>query len=192
MLRAEVLRAMKAETSRVAEKFEHEKSSLGGVDLQPYYHRGEAHTTTEGKLAHELEITKANSQKTTSDPEKSKDDLARVQSRLEGCMVEKDDLYSRLSMAENSATTAVEDFKVSPEYLKLLKGNTATLLRGFCQTVSHDFPGISFDFKKYVTDLGEDYVVELFDDHPDDEDEDMGVEEGEDEVDEDEDDEDDD
>ncbi|GAA0179029.1 hypothetical protein LIER_29918 [Lithospermum erythrorhizon] len=38
------------------------------------------------------------------------------------------------------------------------------------------------DFKKYATDLEEDYVVELFDDIPDDKDEDMGAAEGEDEV----------
>ncbi|GAA0156060.1 hypothetical protein LIER_38209 [Lithospermum erythrorhizon] len=102
------------------------------------------HTATEGKLAYELETTKANSQKIASDLEKCKDELARVQSRLEGCMVENEDLHSRLSMAENSATTAIEDFK------------------------------------KYVTDLGEDYVVELFDDLPDDEDEDLGADDDED------------
>ncbi|GAA0145014.1 hypothetical protein LIER_05309 [Lithospermum erythrorhizon] len=79
--------------------------------------------------------------------------------------------------AEDFATSAVDDFKVSQEYLELLKGNTVTLVRGFCQNVHADFPGISSHFDKYVSDLGEDYVVELFDDLPEDDDEDMGVDE---------------
>ncbi|GAA0146722.1 hypothetical protein LIER_06609 [Lithospermum erythrorhizon] len=92
-------------------------------------------------------------------------------------MVEKEDLHSRLAKAEDSATSVVEDFKVSQEYLELLKGNTATLVRGFCQNVHADFPGISSHFDKYVFDLGEYYVVELFDDLPDEDDEDMGANE---------------
>ncbi|GAA0151849.1 hypothetical protein LIER_10477 [Lithospermum erythrorhizon] len=177
MLRAEVLGAMKVQSPtrlrnyfahnqlrRVAEEFEHEKSSLGEEMRRIREERDSIfaekenvtqkyndllrsqdelisnHTATEGKLAYELETTKAYSQKIASDLEKSKDELARVQSRLEGYMVEKDDLHSRLSMAENSAATA----------LKILR---STL---------------------------KDYVVELFDDLPDDEDEDLGTDDDED------------
>ncbi|GAA0169451.1 hypothetical protein LIER_23938 [Lithospermum erythrorhizon] len=101
--------------------------------------------------------------------------------------MERDALTSRLSLAENSSSVSVEDFKGSNEYFELLKGNTATLLRDFSQGVSVDFPNIVSHFKKYVTSLGEEYVVELFDDFPNDEDEDMVPEEGEDKVDEDDD-----
>ncbi|GAA0171441.1 hypothetical protein LIER_25469 [Lithospermum erythrorhizon] len=138
------------------------------------------HAEAEQKLSSELEVIKANSQKIASNLEKSKDDLARVQTHLDGCIIEKEDLHSRLSMAENSAGSAIEDFKVSHEYLELLKGNTATLVHGFCQNVYADFPSISSHFDKYISNLGEDYVVDLFDNIPDDEDEDVGADDDED------------
>ncbi|GAA0143620.1 hypothetical protein LIER_04261 [Lithospermum erythrorhizon] len=43
--------------------------------------------------------------------------------------------------------------------------------------VSSDFPGISSHFQEYVSGLGDDYVVDLFDDIPDDDDEDVGADE---------------
>ncbi|GAA0142581.1 hypothetical protein LIER_03445 [Lithospermum erythrorhizon] len=162
-----------AESARVAEEFEQE---LKSNDI-----------ATERKLTLELEVVKDDSQKLASNLEESKDELARAQSRLDVCMVKKEDLHSCLTKAEDIATSAVEDFKLSQEYLELLKGNTATLVRGFCQNVHVDFPGISSYFDKYVSDLGEDYVVELFDDLPDDDDEDMGVDEDDENEDEDED-----
>ncbi|GAA0161662.1 hypothetical protein LIER_17923 [Lithospermum erythrorhizon] len=113
------------------------------------------HTTTERKLTLELEVVKADSQKLASDLEESRDELARVQSRLDVCMVEKEDLHSRLAKAEDSTTSAVEDFK----------------------NVHADFPSISSHFDKYVSNLGEHYVVELFDDLRDDDDDDMGADE---------------
>ncbi|GAA0149238.1 hypothetical protein LIER_08465 [Lithospermum erythrorhizon] len=106
--------------------------------------------------------------------ERRKDDLAKMKSQLENCTIERNNLSCRSSLAESSAAVAVEVFKESSEYFELLKGNTTTLIRGFCQDISTDFPGIASHFKKYVIGLGEDFVVELFDDLPDDEEE--GVE----------------
>ncbi|GAA0175902.1 hypothetical protein LIER_28994 [Lithospermum erythrorhizon] len=193
-----------AEVARVTEEFELEKSSFGESLRLMRDERDSAfdekekatqkyndllrsqdklisnHAATEGKFTSELETLRANSQKIASDFKRSKDDLGSVWSQLEGCIVENDNLSSLLSLAENSYATAVDDFKESSEYLELLKGNTTTLLHGLCQNVSTDFPGISSHFKNYVSDLGEDYVVELFDDG----DEDVGAEEGEDKDDE--------
>ncbi|GAA0169577.1 hypothetical protein LIER_24028 [Lithospermum erythrorhizon] len=210
MLRAEATEAAYAmslqwaELARITGEFEHEKSSFGKEMRKVREERDSAlaekdrtarkyetllrsqeelksnHATTEQNLTSELEDIKADSQKRASDLEKSRDDLARVQSRLDGCMVEKEYLQSRLAKTEDSATSVVEDFKASPEYLELLKRNTATLVRGFCQSGHADFPGITSHFDKYVFGLGEDYMVDLFDNIPDDEDEDLGAEDDED------------
>ncbi|GAA0141281.1 hypothetical protein LIER_02458 [Lithospermum erythrorhizon] len=186
MLRTEVLGAMKAteaayamslkwaKSARIAEEFEHEKSSLGEemrmmrderdsplaekdkltqkyeTLLRSQEELKSNHTATERNLTSELEVVKADSQKLASDLEESRDELARVQSHLDVCMVEKEDLHSRLAKAEDFATSA---------------------------NIYADFPGISSHFDKYVSNLGEDYVVELFNDFPDDDDEDMGADE---------------
>ncbi|GAA0154542.1 hypothetical protein LIER_12492 [Lithospermum erythrorhizon] len=65
--------------------------------------------------------------------------------------------------------TSVERFKRSEEYHSLLKGDTSTLLRSFCQRVSVDYPSIASHFTTFVTALGEDYVVSLFDELPEEE-----------------------
>ncbi|GAA0158125.1 hypothetical protein LIER_15230 [Lithospermum erythrorhizon] len=63
-------------------------------------------------------------------------------------------------MREERDLALVEKEKVAQtEYFELLKGNTATLVHGFCHDVSIDFPDTSSHFKMYVTDLGEDYVT---------------------------------
>ncbi|GAA0176493.1 hypothetical protein LIER_29474 [Lithospermum erythrorhizon] len=134
--------------------------------------------TASGKLKSEVDLLKENSQKATLDSEKIKAKLSETRSLLEDCLAEKENLNSRLFLAENSAASAIEDFKGSSEYVELLKGNTTTLLRDFCQKVSSDFPGISSHFQEYVSGLGEDYVVDLFHDNPDEDDEDVGIEEG--------------
>ncbi|GAA0152476.1 hypothetical protein LIER_10949 [Lithospermum erythrorhizon] len=162
-----------AELERVAGEFEHPKSFLGEEMRKEELKSN--HAATERKLTSELEVVKANSRKMASDLEKSRDDLSRVQSRMHGCMIEKEDLQSRLAKVEDPATFVVEDFKVSHEYLELLKRNTATLVRGFYQNVHADFPSISSHIYKYVCDLGEDYMVDLFDNIPDDEDEGLGA-----------------
>ncbi|GAA0145390.1 hypothetical protein LIER_05595 [Lithospermum erythrorhizon] len=133
MLGAEILGAMKVQPpSRLYQQFAHYELRLKSN-----------HAATERKLTSELEVVKADSQQMDSDLEKSRDDLSRVQSRLDGCMVEKEDLHSRLAKAEDFATSAVEDFKVSHDYFELLKGNTTTLVLGFYQNVHADFPVIS-------------------------------------------------
>ncbi|GAA0148928.1 hypothetical protein LIER_08236 [Lithospermum erythrorhizon] len=114
----------------------------------------------------------------TLDFEKIKAELSEPRSQLDSCFIENESLNSLLFFAENSAASAVEDFKGSSEYVELLKGNTATLLRDFFQKVSSEFPGISSHFQKYVSRLGDKYVVDLFDDIPNDDDEDVGADEG--------------
>ncbi|GAA0183508.1 hypothetical protein LIER_30905 [Lithospermum erythrorhizon] len=44
--------------------------------------------------------------------------------------------------------------------------------------VSTDFPGISTYFEEYVSSLGDNYVVDIFDDLPDDDAEDIGADDG--------------
>ncbi|GAA0164110.1 hypothetical protein LIER_19823 [Lithospermum erythrorhizon] len=121
------------------------------------------HVASEAKL-------KSEEERATLDSEKFKAELSEAQSLLEDCLAEKENLTSRLVLAENSAASAVEDFKGSSEYVELLKGDTVTLLRDFCQKVSSDFPGISSHFQEYTSGLAEEYVVDLFDDIPDNED----------------------
>ncbi|GAA0145867.1 hypothetical protein LIER_36212 [Lithospermum erythrorhizon] len=161
-----------AEKDRIARKYE--------TLLRSQEELKSNHAAAETNLTSELEVVKADSQKMASDLEKSRDEMARVQSRLDGCMVEKEDLQSCLAKTEDSTTSDVEDFKASPEYLELLKGNTTTLVRGFCQSVHADFPRITSHFDKYVSGLGEDYMVDLFDNIPDDEDEDLRADDDED------------
>ncbi|GAA0156739.1 hypothetical protein LIER_38335 [Lithospermum erythrorhizon] len=76
------------------------------------------------------------------------------------------------------AASAFENFKASAEYIELLKGDTAVMLRDFCQNVSSDLPSISSHFRKYVSRLGEDYAVDLFEDLPEEIDEDSDSEDG--------------
>ncbi|GAA0183167.1 hypothetical protein LIER_30631 [Lithospermum erythrorhizon] len=188
-----------AKSARVIEEFEQEKSSMGESMRQIREERDSAlpekekailrcndlllrqeklisdHAASEGRLTSEMEILKANSQRAALDFEKIKVELSETQSRLEDFIIEKEHLQSCLFLAENSATSAVEDFKGSSVYVELLKGNTATLLQGLYQKVSTNFPGISYHFQEYVSSLGDDYVVQLFDDLPNDDDEDMGA-----------------
>ncbi|GAA0171852.1 hypothetical protein LIER_25791 [Lithospermum erythrorhizon] len=107
-------------------------------------------------------------------------DLEGTKTSLNEHVLEKEALALRLSEAEKSVVAAVETFKNSDDYQELLKDNTATLIRGFCHDVSSDFPGIASNFKRYVTNLGEKFVTELFDDLPEEQDE--GDEEDEDDV----------
>ncbi|GAA0143104.1 hypothetical protein LIER_03863 [Lithospermum erythrorhizon] len=112
---------------------------------------------------------KSEAERAALDSKKFKAELRETRSLLEDCLAEKESLSSRLVSAETSAASAVEDFKESREYIDLLKGNTITLLKDFCQKVS-EFPGISSHFQEYVSGLGDEYIVDLFDDLPDDED----------------------
>ncbi|GAA0166636.1 hypothetical protein LIER_21748 [Lithospermum erythrorhizon] len=81
---------------------------------------------TEVKLKSEVE-------QETSDSEKLKAELSETRSLMEDCLAENESLNSCLLAVENSASSAIKDFKESGEYVDLLKGNTATLLRDFCQ-----------------------------------------------------------
>ncbi|GAA0138896.1 hypothetical protein LIER_00552 [Lithospermum erythrorhizon] len=96
---------------------------------------------SEGKLKFEVDILNENSHKATLDSEKIKVELSKTRSLLEDCLAEKESLNSRIFLAENSAASAVEDFKGSSE-------------------------------------VGGDYVVDLFDDIPNDDDEDVGADYG--------------
>ncbi|GAA0148367.1 hypothetical protein LIER_07831 [Lithospermum erythrorhizon] len=128
-----------------------------------------SHAASEGKLMAEVDIL-------SSSLESAKADLERVKTYLQESVLEKEALSVELSEAERSAFVVVETFKGSDDYRELLKNNTATLVRGFYQGVSSDFPGIAAHFKKYVTDLGDEYVTDLFEDLPDEDEEDEGDE----------------
>ncbi|GAA0173387.1 hypothetical protein LIER_27014 [Lithospermum erythrorhizon] len=107
----------------------------------------------------------------SSSLEATKADLEGVKTSLQESVIEKEALALKLSEAKKSAVDVVETFKGSDEYRELLKDNTATIVRGFYQRVSSDFPGIDAHFKKYVTDLRDEYVTEIFENLPDEEDE---------------------
>ncbi|GAA0146937.1 hypothetical protein LIER_06764 [Lithospermum erythrorhizon] len=53
------------------------------------------------------------------------------------------EMEAQIEELHRALDTFVEKFKRSEEYHSLLKGDTATLLRNFCQKVAADFPGIS-------------------------------------------------
>ncbi|GAA0165451.1 hypothetical protein LIER_20852 [Lithospermum erythrorhizon] len=114
------------------------------------------HAVSEWKLRSEVDTLKECSQKTSLDFEKTKAELLETRSLLEDCLAEMESMNALLS-AENSAATAIEEFKGS------------SLFR---------LPDISSHFHEYVSGLGKDYVVDLFEDIPDEDDEDMGAEEG--------------
>ncbi|GAA0153745.1 hypothetical protein LIER_11911 [Lithospermum erythrorhizon] len=153
MLRAEVLGAIQwAESSRINEEFEQEKSSIresirrireerysalaekekARLRCDDLLRRQEKlvfdHAASEGKLKAEVDILKDNSQKAALNFEKIKAELSEARSRLDSCLVEKRELNSRLFLVENLAASPVEDFKGSSEYV----GNIATLLWDFC------------------------------------------------------------
>ncbi|GAA0158976.1 hypothetical protein LIER_15868 [Lithospermum erythrorhizon] len=170
MLRAKSMRKIREERDSALD--EKEKAILRCNDLIRCQEKLiYDHAASEGRLTFEMEILKANSHRAALDFEKIKVELSETESRLEGCISEKEHLHSRLFLAENSATLAIEDFKGSSEYIELLKGNTATLLREFYQKISTDFLDISSHFQEYVSSFMDKYVVELFDKH-------MGADDG--------------
>ncbi|GAA0138369.1 hypothetical protein LIER_00127 [Lithospermum erythrorhizon] len=72
------------------------------------------------------------------------------------------DMEVKIVDLHRALDNSIEGFKCREEYRILLKGDTATLLRSFCPKVATNYPGISFHFTNFVTTLGEDYVVSLF------------------------------
>ncbi|GAA0139916.1 hypothetical protein LIER_35154 [Lithospermum erythrorhizon] len=108
-----------------------------------------SHAGSEGKLKSEFETFQADFQRVSSDLERHKDDLMSVQTQLEDCTIDGDNLSSHVDVAKNSTAVAVEEFKERCHYFELLK---------------------------YVTDLGENFVTKLFHDLPDDKEEGEEVE----------------
>ncbi|GAA0145319.1 hypothetical protein LIER_05540 [Lithospermum erythrorhizon] len=164
-----------------AKALEREKSSFGNVLRQMREERDSAideknkavekydglvisHAVSEGKQKAEMGVL-------SSSLEASRTDLARVKTSLQESVLEKEALALKLFEAEKSAINAVHTFKSSHEYQELLKDNMATLVWEFYQGVAQDFPRIDAHFKKYVTALGDEYVIVLFEDLPDEEDE---------------------
>ncbi|GAA0153415.1 hypothetical protein LIER_11659 [Lithospermum erythrorhizon] len=123
-----------------------------------------SHATSEGKLKAEMGALSSSLEASTAD-------LEGVKTSLQESVLEKEALTLKLSEAEKSVVAAVETLKGSDEYRELLKDNTATFVREFCQGVAQDFPGIDAHFKKYVTALGDEYVEKRFEDLPDEKDE---------------------
>ncbi|GAA0159942.1 hypothetical protein LIER_16611 [Lithospermum erythrorhizon] len=76
-------------------------------------------------------------------------------------------MEAQIEELHRALDTSVEKFKHSKDYRSLLTYDIATLLRNFCHKVAADFPGILSHFTTFVTSLGEDYVVSLFDEVPD-------------------------
>ncbi|GAA0158801.1 hypothetical protein LIER_15737 [Lithospermum erythrorhizon] len=95
--------------------------------------------------------------------------LTEAQSLVKGFNDKVGVMENQLRDLQKALDNSVERFKWSEEYRVLVKGDTATLLRSFCQRVATDYPSISSHFTNFVTSLGEDYMVSLFDELPEEE-----------------------
>ncbi|GAA0153550.1 hypothetical protein LIER_11762 [Lithospermum erythrorhizon] len=100
--------------------------------------------------------------------------LSKRDELTELCQKQRSDRESLLADARKASE--------SEEYRTLLKGDTMTLFHNFCQKVVADYLDISSHFTNFVTTLGEDYVVSLFDNLPKDSEDASGSDSREDEV----------
>ncbi|GAA0164271.1 hypothetical protein LIER_43675 [Lithospermum erythrorhizon] len=95
--------------------------------------------------------------------------ITEAQDMLKGYYDKVGSMEAEIGGLQMAMGTTVEKLKQSEEYRNLLKGDTTTLLRSFCEKVVADSPGISTHFTNFITTLGEDYVVSLFEELPEEE-----------------------
>ncbi|GAA0140255.1 hypothetical protein LIER_01636 [Lithospermum erythrorhizon] len=95
--------------------------------------------------------------------------MSKAQKMLKGYYDKSYGMEAQIEELHRALDTSIEKLKQSEEYRTLLKCDTATLLRNFCQKLAFDFPGMSSHFTNFVTPLGEDYMVSLFYELPEEE-----------------------